>query len=472
LRPEIGVGESSLYDSLFHRHVQLGPLEIAAARRLPEISDETAIRRFLHLNLIDGAGADVIDRARRLKAGNQKLPRVILGEARFQCAGSGECCQSYNYGPLSDADIARIEPLAKALVDGEWWYQRDGRRYLTMNSSRCCFLLDDCRCGLHARFGAEAKPDLCRFYPYEQLATLWGIQYYDKGQCSEFAKTARSGPPLAEWIDELTAVMGDPEGLYHPAVLLRPLAAVDYGYFQPLLSAMIDDLERPPAQALEMLRAWARRTRALAAELAVCALSPEGPTLATEALVARGVEPFLFVGEGLQPGAQALAEVARQLAEVVMLPLTEEDNYSGHQSRELIPVLQLLIEIASHIAGEGPLSDYAREAAAVSADDADCDDVLRLSLRNQLFGRDALLSGRVEAAQLRLALVQLLALWGARLRALGDGRKRIDSGDLTRCHMLALRVTSRVAARKLLVALDGCSAPLVEVLPQLGHFRP
>jgi hypothetical protein len=470
LRPEIGVGESSLYDSLFHRHLQLGPVEMAAARGLPEIGDEQAIRRFLHLNLIEGAGADVIERARRLKNGKQKLPRVILGEARFQCAGSGDCCQSYSFGPLNDGDMARIEPLAKALGQSDWWYKRGEHRYLRTTHSRCCFLQEDCRCGLHARFGAAAKPDLCRFYPYAQLATLWGIQYYDKGHCSQFATTARSGPPLAEWIDDLTAVMGSPEGLYHPAVLLCRSAAVDYGYFQPLLSAMLDDLERPPARAPEMLRAWARRTRALAAELAGCALSLEGPTLATEAVVARGVAPFLFASDALGAGAAALAEVVRRLAQVALLPLGNEDHYTGHQSREIIPVLDLLGEIATHLAGDGPLSDYAREVAAVSADDADCDDVLRLSLRNQLFGRDAVLSGRVEAAQLRLALVQLLALWGARLRALRDGRNRIDSGDLTRCHMLAMRVTSWVAARNLFVEEDARSEALVEGLPQLAHF--
>ena len=44
--------------------------------------------------------------------------------------------------------------------------------------------MDDCRCGIHAHFGVEAKPNLCRFYPYEQFATLDGVQVYDKGHCS------------------------------------------------------------------------------------------------------------------------------------------------------------------------------------------------------------------------------------------------------------------------------------------------
>src|SRR6185436_9184632 len=115
-----------------------------------------------------------------------------------------------------------------------------------------------------------------------------------------------------------------------------------------------------------------------------------------------------------------------------------DDQYSGRHSRALLPILHLLEEVAAHLAEGRALSDYAREVAAVSVDDRDADDVLRLALRNQLFGMDALIGGRVAAAQLRLAMVQLLALWGARLRALAEGRTRIVAEDLSRSHMLAM----------------------------------
>jgi hypothetical protein len=465
LRADIEVGDGWLHDRLFDRRLELGAAEMDALRRLPEIADERIARMFLHLNLIEGAGEEAVSRARQLRRG-VPVGRVILNEARFQCAGSGDCCQSYNYGPLTDEDMARLTAL---LPEGGWWYERNGKRYLKSVEQRCVFLQDDCRCGLHVRFGPEAKPDLCRFYPYQQMATLWGVQYYDKGHCSELARTARSGPPLGERLDELIGLLGPP-GLYHPVVLLPPRLPVDYGYVRPLFEAAVDELERPSAGALEMLRAAGRRARALGAALAKCALTPEAPSAAVSSVLGRGLDLAAPAGDALQSGAAALARMARLLTKVALKPLSRDESYMGRQTRELVPVLQLLDELGAHLAEGRKLSAHAREVAAVSIDDADSHDVLRLSLRNQLFGHDALVEGSVAAAQLRMAMVQLVALWGGRLRAAADGRARICADDLSRSHMLAMRVTSWKASRRMFAGEDAQAELLLEGLPALARW--
>ena len=73
----------------------------------------------------------------------------------------------------------------------------------------------------------------------------------------------------------------------------------------------------------------------------------------------------------------------------------------GGRPRSWIPILHLVQEIAGYICSGDPLSDYAREVAAISVEDADAEDVLRLSLRHQLFGHEALVDDRVVLGQLR-----------------------------------------------------------------------
>jgi Fe-S-cluster containining protein len=459
-------------DPLFSRTLRMSGAAAAAVRQLEELEEPfpDEVRMLLCLNLVEGAGAAVVERARKLRRGELRLGRVILGETRFGCIGSGDCCQSYIFGPLSDEDRARLDklPLAEKFGDGPYTFEDESTgqklHFLSARDNRCVFLLDDCRCGIHAYFGVEAKPNLCRFYPYEQLATLEGVQVYDKGHCSEYSTTARSGPLLRDELERLGKLLDGSPRLHHPAVVLDAHTPIDYGYFQPLLGRAVAELEAPPGRAPEMLRAWFRRTRALKQALAGCDISPQGPSLAVAELVERA--PDLSPASDVRAGWEALREVAQDMAQLLMLPITREHQdrlelYSGRQAKELIPILHLLQEVAS--GG----SDYAREVAAVSVDDADADDVLRRSLRQHLFGHEALIEDRPVPAQLRMAMVQLLALWGARLRALGEGRKRICARDLDRGHMLAVRMFGWASLERLFMDHEPLVPAILEALPEL-----
>jgi Fe-S-cluster containining protein len=507
LRPdvelELSETEGKLYDPLFERRMTLGavladvvrrldgahsPDQLAEASGRPRDQIDDALRTLLHLKLIDGSGGEVQARAQNLKNGNARLGRIVLAESRFGCQGSGDCCQSYHFGPLTNEDIARLDGLAIKdafpALEAPYYYEREmpgstqTGRFLRSVENRCLFLLDDCRCGLHAKFGYASKPGLCRYYPFEQFATLDGVQLYDKGGCSRFAITARSGAPLTEQLAEIGPLMPAAPLVHHPVILLDASTPVDFGYLQPLLRVAVDELEKPPAGAPEMLRAFARRTEGITQALKTCALSPEGPEQAVAELVARGPAPYLAPAppEAVRAGAAALGQVVRALARAVTVIISYDHQqstelYSGRQSKELIPILHLVEEVAAHLADPGfALSDYAREVAEIVLDDRDVEDVLRLSLRNQLFGHDALLEDRVRPAQLRLAMVQIIATWGARLSAIADGRKRVVAEDLSRAHMLAMRVPSWMTVKRVCLEEEAQLSPFVEALPELVRW--
>jgi hypothetical protein len=496
-------GEGNLRDPVFDRSVNLGMAVNAVARRLDgqhtldEIADEVhalavprekteeAFRMLAMLNLVEGSGSEVVAKMARVRAGYERPPLRLLDESRFGCQASGDCCQNYHFGPLEDSDVALLASLDIAgafphLGPGPYYEVREltpGRkdRYLKSVNERCVFLLDDCRCGLHARFGAEQKPGLCRYYPFDQFTTLDGIQMYDRGGCSEFATTARSGESLAAQLPTLLPLFGAPI-LLHPVVLLGPRLPADFGYWKPLADAAVEDAKRAPLPPLEVVRALARRLHALSSGLRACPLDPAGPGRVLSELLARDPADFYppAAAAARSTGGAALAELSGALAaEVTTIiahaHLTDEERYSARQSSELIPILQLLGELGAHLAG-GELSPYAAELGALAVDDPEIDVVLRLSLRNQLFGHQALIQDRPWPALARVVFVLLASLWGARLGAAADGRARVVAGDLSRGHMLAQRVFNFRSLQNAFVEKEELARAALEVAPLLARW--
>ena len=234
-------GGVHLYDPLTDRGLELGALSAGLIDRLDgttpldtllDGTSEDDRRRLLRtvkmlqlLLFLRGSGEHVIARLASIRAG-EPLHHTVLDGARFECQGSGQCCQNYVFGPLTDADIARLEGLdLSAFGPGPYWgflERKDGKpeRYLTSTNDRCMFLEGDHRCGIHARFGADAKPGLCRMYPLEQIATVDGIRLYDKGTCATLrparwgtrSSTAPSSPvlPPAQLAPDVQSAAGLP----------------------------------------------------------------------------------------------------------------------------------------------------------------------------------------------------------------------------------------------------------------------
>ncbi|MBW1877490.1 MAG: YkgJ family cysteine cluster protein [Deltaproteobacteria bacterium] len=99
-------------------------------------------------------------------------PVQTLHPLRFQCVACGACCQGVR-AELEDAEeAARIRRIAEEMgvdepiVDG----------FLRQENGMCPFLAADGRCGIHARYGGEAKPLVCQQFPYVVLDTESGMR--------------------------------------------------------------------------------------------------------------------------------------------------------------------------------------------------------------------------------------------------------------------------------------------------------
>jgi Fe-S-cluster containining protein len=498
LRSDLVVKGATLHDPVLERDINLAGIAAELVKRLdgtrsvdaiaaelgaPVDRVEASLRRLLHLNLVEGAGTETLERIARLRRGDERLKPLMLPETRFGCIGSGDCCQSYSFGPLADNDIellARL-PIREHFphLTPPYWHERkisdrDTARFLNAVDNRCVFLRDDCHCGLHVTFGAANKPGLCQTYPFEAHATVDGYQVYNIGGCSEYSTTARSGALLIEQLPSLLPLMRS--GLFsHPLVILGDQVAVDYSYVHPVLDAALEGVRAGGASPPEHLRALSRRLLALRAALLRCPLTPSGPAEATAEALAPS-EAWFAPGDSRE-GAAAIARLAATLAQGVVdiigleEPSQPREHYSGRQSKELIPILHLLVEVASHVVdSKNELSAYTSEVADADVSDPELDEVLRISLRESLFGGGALLSDRTDAGLARLAFVQLVTLWGGRLRAVQSGRARVTPKDLDRPHMLATRV---MGLRWIVQRFEGgVDAPaILEALPALARWR-
>jgi hypothetical protein len=490
-----------LHDPLVNRDVTLGPVANAVARRLdgsrsvddvaadlgrPRAAVEDSVRTLSHLNLVEGAGAVIAEHVGRVRRGELSAPYLHLDGTRFGCQGSGNCCQNYTLGPLDPADLALLESLPirehfPHLGDGPYWEWREfaaiGRRAYLKTVSDACVFLEGCHCGLHTRFGSEMKPGMCRFYPYEELITAAGRQIYDGGGCSQYSFSARSGPLLADELPRILPLL-PPQSLHHPIVILDEGLPVDYGYIQPLLRAAVDEVAAAHAGAPESLRAVARRARALAGALRRSPLGPDEPGATVAAVVAQPAQPFYAASsEAPTAGAAAIAEVAAALLGSVTLPIAEaharaRDYYSAKQARALVEILHLIHVVAAQVADPAvELPDYYREIGAITVDDPDLDDVLRRSLRQTLHGERILIRDELPAGLLGCGMLQLVALFGARMEAAREGRSAAVAADLNRGHMLATRALYRTANDKVVRAHAPLTWTALEALPALARWR-
>jgi Fe-S-cluster containining protein len=456
--------------------------ELVAGGQSAERLDRT-LRTLQALTFLTGSGERIVARLSAIRGG-EPIPHSVLAGARFECQGSGQCCQNYVFGPLTDEDIARIEALDiqgafPGIGPGPYWGTRerkDGRveRYLLSPDDRCLFLQDDHRCGLHAKFGADSKPGLCRMYPLEQYATVDGIRLYDKGSCATFATSARSGPTLAEQLPKLLPLLADRHGLYHPIVQLEEGLPLDYGYWLGFADLAMRHVDRGEASAPAALSAIAAGARRFAQRLEAYPLGPGEPDATLLALVGEAPSSWLPAAPDLREAGAKLRGLCGDLLEVLASGIHARVNapggrwWSARLVREATQVVHLAQGAAARLADpELVLDAYYAEVASVTTDDPSVDEVLRLSLRQQLFGSRMLVDNRVDAGMLRLALIQILATTGARMLAVGEGRKTYRAADLSYAHMLATRTLDLDGPEAVMVARAAETVPILDALPLL-----
>ncbi len=432
---------------------------------------ETALRWLLCVSVVEGAGDAIVDKIMRVQRGELRLPTSLLEGARFECQSSGECCQNYAFGPIDDEDLARLDALdlktAFPALEPPYVVERDGTRFLRSVGDRCIFLSPEGKCGLHAKFGGDSKPRICRLYPLTAIATIEGMRLSDMGSCATFAVSARSGLPLLDDLERVRKLLPTRLQFYHPIVFICGTPC-DYGHYLRFTTMATTLIKRKLATVLATLQAIGRGLAALAAALAACPLEPGQP----DAIVAHTLadDPARWYGdpapEAARAGAAAISEVAACLLHSVVGGIGAAAAESGAMSarllREIAPLLHVIAHVSGALGATAPPPDaHYRAIAAVEAREPEIDEVLRLSMRQQLFGAHSTVGQHAPAALLRIALMQLCALYGARMRAAAAGRRELWPEEMSHGHMLAARVLEhKVTERVLLDNEDKWSAVL------------
>ena len=451
LRAHLHLEDGRLADWLLHRSISLDGAAAAVAAHLdgahawPDVRAalvegghepddvDAALRGFMVMHATEGAGDALVTRLERVLAKEEQVPTSILEGARFECQGSGGCCQGYMFGPLDDADVARLEALdlATAFPHVEAPYLEvdpERGRFLKRDGDRCVFLGEDRRCGIHARFGAEAKPGFCRLYPLDTFATIEGIRVVDRGTCATFGVSSRKGLPLFDDLPRVRPLM-PPSTLHHPPVVVDGWAW-DYGLYLRFTSAACELVRRRLGTATATFAAIARMLGALTDAVMACPLAPGEPDATVTAVLETAPEAWYEAPSPVE-ATIALRRAISLVHEIAPAMFAAAEQGTAEASVARFRALAELFERADSalVRHDGTLVpvEYG----------PDVDEALRLSLRQQLFGRHVLLGGHAGSGLVRIGLIHLIALTGARVDA---GDRPITAADLSRAHMLATRV--------------------------------
>lgn len=487
LRPEIVSRGALLHDDLTGAAYPLDPLgqAIVEALKTPRTAAAIAshlaavgrfrpdragreLRRMLLLAFFEQTGETYRKRLERLQNGELPAARVLEG-SRFGCQGSGACCQGYVFGYISPAEKARIEALNphKALA-----HLGDRPIFITAQSSAghpvyrlatkddaCIFLEDQRRCGLHRVFGADAKPAFCRLYPLAAIATIDGLKVYDRGECSTFAVSANTGKFLSEDLPTILSLAD--KDIYHPAVQIHGVWRCDYGPILALAHRM--DLKAIGRSPLHALHAIGQMTRRFIMALVRCPFEAGQPELAVADALKDAVDlpSDAAIAANARTGLQALATLAGGM--VGRVAASERLGQTFEQ------MALVLAEVCRDALGTAPLSE-ARRAELAAKVEEDSEQAMRLSLRQQIFGRELLLNDQLPAGLLRMAFVVLMTLTGARLQAFKNGAGRVSPQHFSLAHMTARRILHRPGPHALLWANGEHAWPILDALPRLAFY--
>lgn len=423
-------------DPLLRRRLNLGAvqdvldqLDGRPASALEDARTIAVVRTLLLLNLLEGAGEPVRATLRASHQG-EPLPVTTLPGAAFACQGSGGCCRNYVFGPLTDADVARVEALDLSgfdLPSGAPFYESGPNgRFLRTREGRCVFLDEQARCGLHARHGGRSKPGFCQLFPLVAWATPSGVRVYDNGECVRFPDSATGEPVRAAWESIRDLV---PIAVQNPLVHLAPGAPCDLGWWLPVQDRLAAVVRTAPPAAT--LRALGAALAAYTAALRRCPLSETGPADALAAL--DGTDWYAA------PGPAASADEGR--AAIVSIAHALEGIFASSRAPFTEDMLAALRRLATDVARGTPLPADPRH-----------DGMWGLAYTQRMFGQRALIDGRPRPALLRACFDWLLA------RASGDERsghtlasRRLDM-PWAPLHQLFTR--AEAALDPVMVALD------------------
>ncbi len=349
-------------------------------------------------------------------------PLHWLPEERVRCDASGACCH-LRVGPLHPLDLDRLLALPwdlagvaapnDPLVDDQglpWSEDRasealHGREaagegappalFLRRgDDGACCFLEPDGRCRIHATFGHDAKPAICRVFPLQVVELAGELRVGANLRCPGTCRAGAASPLDAEIARHGDLLRRGPQeglalslGLPGTAAAAAPRAAA----LEPELLELLASEGATVDQALALAL---RRVRAEVSDLGA--------------------------GGSLSELRHALAGVVQD--ELPRLPCDGDRQSVGG-----------LLDLIQRLAARADERELDRVPLSRRADE-----LLRRSLRQQLFLRQQLYRWGLLRGLALAALLHLLARLGAAELALAEGHPAVGPDHVTRSLHVAL----------------------------------
>lgn len=183
------------------------------------------------------------------------VPLVVDPDLRFTCTSCGSCCVGVNIGPITEDIVANLENHADELHAGDglgrglfFTMVPEGEeqeiRVCQSRNGACLFLDADGLCRVHRRLGAEAKPNVCRLFPYRFVLAPDGIHVGLQMECREILEASRG-----QRVQEQEPALRDLLKLVPTLPSVRPFVSLDGELAVPYEE--YEDLEKAILEAVK-----------------------------------------------------------------------------------------------------------------------------------------------------------------------------------------------------------------------------
>ncbi|MCA9520152.1 MAG: YkgJ family cysteine cluster protein [Myxococcales bacterium] len=393
---------------------------------------------FHRYHLYDDARSARYQTIAKTQSERPSAPRRLLfhEQARHLCQASGSCCGHTDIGPIPEARRKRIlavdwTPEMPWIASNDELFKTytlaDGRDVTVIQrdpeTNYCRFLQPDRLCAVHRHRGYEAKPLICRQFPFVFSETPEGIAVSIQMECREYLAAKHASAPLESDREAELWQLIDQGATKHsvPQVIdIDGHASLAYADYLELEGELLATLQLPTPLGERLI---AIRDRVEAARRRVVEAIGERPAY-LEARSWRDKIPNLL--DYSNDPKSVLAAAQRTYGE---LSQTTQRDYATYQ--EINDSFSANRVINFQKALSGLFFDF--RFAAYPNRDGSVDEVLRDGLLNFLFGKEAarhetLVQG-LARGMLRLLLTWshaiLLATYGCRSHL--DGRDGIDA---------------------------------------------
>ena len=142
---------------------------------------------------------------------NVRIRRLPIADDRthWDCHGCASCCRGLSV-PLRPDEMDRIDAsLYEDVLRGRSFHVPyaggGGEKVVRVlrqvgSDEHCVFLAADGRCWVHARQGAQAKPDTCQLFPLATIVTACGPRLTLRIACASLHESHEDGSPLEAYV--------------------------------------------------------------------------------------------------------------------------------------------------------------------------------------------------------------------------------------------------------------------------------